>query len=135
MNSKIIIIDDDPVSSKIAEISIRRNQPNIEVMVYNNPLEALENIIHLHRSAASSSLLSHTLLLIDLNMPEMTGWEFIESLNECIPEMEAKVKGIILSSSVDPADIEKSKEYPRIVQYFTKPFTLEMANSLDRWLA
>jgi hypothetical protein len=48
--------------------------------------------------------------------------------------VETNFKGIILSSSVDPADIEKSKEYPRIVHYLTKPFTLDMANSIDQWL-
>ena len=131
MTPQIIIIDDDPISSKIAEISILRNKPDVKVKVFNNPVEALENI------TANYTLLSKefsTLLLIDINMPEMSGWEFIESLNRSIPMIETNFKGIILSSSVDPADIEKSKEYPRIVHYLTKPFTLDMANSIDQWL-
>jgi CheY-like chemotaxis protein len=131
MTPQIIIIDDDPISSKIAEISILRNKPDVKVKVFNNPVEALENI------TANYTLLSKefsTLLLIDINMPEMSGWEFIESLNRSIPMVETNFKGIILSSSVDPADIEKSKEYPRIVHYLTKPFTLDMANSIDQWL-
>jgi CheY-like chemotaxis protein len=132
MTPQIIIIDDDPISSKIAEISILRNKPDVKVKVFNNPVEALENI------TANYTLLSKefsTLLLIDINMPEMSGWEFIESLNRSIPMVETNFKGIILSSSVDPADIEKSKEYPRIVHYLTKPFTLDMANSIDQWFA
>jgi CheY-like chemotaxis protein len=132
MTPQIIIIDDDPISSKIAEISILRNKPDVKVKVFNNPVEALENI------TANYTLLSKefsTLLLIDINMPEMSGWEFIESLNRSIPAVETNFKGIILSSSVDPADIEKSKEYPRIVHYLTKPFTLDMANSIDQWFA
>ncbi len=132
MTPQIIIIDDDPISSKIAEISILRNKPDVKVKVFNNPVEALENI------TANYTLLSKefsTLLLIDINMPEMSGWEFIESLNRNIPAVETNFKGIILSSSVDPADIEKSKEYPRIVHYLTKPFTLDMANSIDQWFA
>jgi CheY-like chemotaxis protein len=132
MTPQIIIIDDDPISSKIAEISILRNKPDVKVKVFNNPVEALENI------TANYTLLSKefsTLLLIDINMPEMSGWEFIESLNQNIPMVETNFKGIILSSSVDPADIEKSKEYPRIVHYLTKPFTLDMANSIDQWFA
>ena len=131
MTPQIIIIDDDPISSKIAEISILRNKPDVKVKVFNNPVEALENI------TANYTLLSKefsTLLLIDINMPEMSGWEFIESLNRSIPMVETNFKGINLSSSVDPADIEKSKEYPRIVHYLTKPFTLDMANSIDQWL-
>lgn len=131
MTPQIIIIDDDPVSSKIAEISILRNKPDVRVQVYNNPMEALEIIINNYTLFAKEF---STLLLIDINMPEMSGWEFIEALNQSIPAMEGDFKGIILSSSVDPADIEKSKEYPRIVHYLTKPFTLDMANAIHQWL-
>jgi CheY-like chemotaxis protein len=64
----------------------------------------------------------------------MNGWEFIESLNENIPFDGSRLKGIILSSSVDPADIEKSKEYPRVVHYLTKPFTIETASTIQHWI-
>ncbi len=132
MTPQIIIIDDDPVSSKIAQISIQRNKPDVMVTVFNNPIEALDSITTNYESFAQQF---STLLLIDINMPEMSGWEFIESLNQNIPALEEKFKGIILSSSVDPADIEKSKEYPSIVHYLTKPFTLDMASTIDQWFA
>lgn len=131
MNPLIIIIDDDPVSSKIAEISILRKTPHINTRIYNNPLEALQNITSEYEETSTAQ---DVLLLIDINMPEMSGWEFIESLNEKIPFQGNNLKGIILSSSVDPADIEKSKEYPRIVHYLTKPFTLDTALTIQQWI-
>lgn len=131
MNPLIIIIDDDPVSSKIAEISILRKTPHIRTLVFNNPLEALNEITAEYGQPQDAK---EVLLLIDINMPEMNGWEFIESLDEQIPFEGNNLKGIILSSSVDPSDIEKSKEYPRIVHYLTKPFTLETAMSIQQWI-
>ena len=70
MTPQIIIIDDDPISSKIAEISILRNKPNVIVKVYNNPVEALENI------TTNYTLFSKefsTLLLIDITCPKCLG--------------------------------------------------------------
>jgi response regulator RpfG family c-di-GMP phosphodiesterase len=67
-------------------------------------------------------------------MPEMTGWEFIEALNILIPESENRYLGMILSSSVDPADIDKAKSYQRIIRFLTKPFTLETTQLLRQFL-
>jgi CheY-like chemotaxis protein len=127
----IIIIDDDPISSKIAALSIKKGIPNNHCVIFNNPEVALNDIRELQ--IAQPHL--NPLLLIDINMPEMNGWEFIEALNLLIPESENRYLGMILSSSVDPADIDKAKNYKRIVQFLTKPFTVETTQILKQFLA
>jgi CheY-like chemotaxis protein len=126
----IIIIDDDPISSKIAALSIKKGIPEEQCIIFNNPEIALKDIEEL--KIAQPHL--NPLLLIDINMPEMTGWEFIEALNILIPESENRYLGMILSSSVDPADIDKAKSYQRIIQFLTKPFTLETTQLLRQFL-
>ncbi len=126
----IIIIDDDPISSKIAALSIEKGIPEEQCIIFNNPEIALKDIEEL--KIAQPHL--NPLLLIDINMPEMTGWEFIEALNILIPESENRYLGMILSSSVDPADIDKAKSYQRIIQFLTKPFTLETTQQLRQFL-
>ena len=126
----IIIIDDDPISSKIAALSIKKGIPEEQCIIFNNPEVALKEIESL--KIAQPHL--NPLLLIDINMPEMTGWEFIEALNILIPESENRYLGMILSSSVDPADIDKAKSYQRIIQFLTKPFTLETTQLLREFL-
>jgi len=126
----IIIIDDDPISSKIAALSIKKGIPEEQCIIFNNPEVALKDIEEL--KIAQPHL--NPLLLIDINMPEMTGWEFIEALNILIPESENRYLGMILSSSVDPADIDKAKSYQRIIQFLTKPFTLETTQLLREFL-
>ena len=126
----IIIIDDDPISSKIAALSIKKGIPEEQCIIFNNPEVALKDIEEL--KIAQPHL--NPLLLIDINMPEMTGWEFIEALNILIPESENRYLGMILSSSVDPSDIDKAKSYQRIIQFLTKPFTLETTQQLRQFL-
>lgn len=126
----IIIIDDDPISSKIAALSIKKGIPEEQCIIFNNPEIALKDIEEL--KIAQPHL--NPLLLIDINMPEMTGWEFIEALNILIPESENRYLGMILSSSVDPADIDKAKSYQRIIRFLTKPFTLETTQLLRQFL-
>jgi CheY-like chemotaxis protein len=126
----IIIIDDDPISSKIAALSIKKGIPEEQCIIFNNPEVALKEIESL--KIAQPHL--NPLLLIDINMPEMSGWEFIEALNILIPESENRYLGMILSSSVDPADIDKAKSYQRIIQFLTKPFTLETTQLLREFL-
>ena len=126
----IIIIDDDPISSKIAALSIKKGIPDYPCLIFNNPKVALKDIEELQ----SKEPKMNPLLLIDINMPEMNGWEFIEALNELIPESENRYKGMILSSSVDPADIDKAKTYQRIIQFLTKPFTVETTLQIKQYL-
>jgi CheY-like chemotaxis protein len=126
----IIIIDDDPISSKIAALSIKKGIPEKQCIIYNNPEIALKDIVALRNNQPELN----PLLLIDINMPEMNGWEFIEALNEQMPETDNQYLGMILSSSVDPADIDKAKSYQRIVKFLTKPFTLDTTELLKQYL-
>lgn len=126
----IIIIDDDPISSKIAALSIKKGIPEKQCIIYNNPEIALKDIVALRNNQPELN----PLLLIDINMPEMNGWEFIEALDEQMPEKDNQYLGMILSSSVDPADIDKAKSYQRIVKFLTKPFTLDTTALLKQYL-
>ncbi len=127
----IIIIDDDPISSKIAALSIKKGLPEKTCIIFNNPEIALKDIEQMHISKPGAN----PLLLIDINMPEMTGWEFIEALDQIIPLSENKYKGMILSSSVDRADIDKAKTYGRIIHFLSKPFTLETTLQIKDFLS
>ncbi|GGZ54360.1 hypothetical protein GCM10008088_15120 [Mesonia mobilis] len=49
-------------------------------------------------------------------MPLINGWQFLENIKE---RFTSKV--IILTSSVDPADVEKAKDFPQVISYQTKP--------------
>jgi len=70
------------------------------------------------------------LIFLDLNMPIMSGWEFLDAFNtEKYAEFH-NTKIIILSSTIDPGDLEKSKKYPLVIDFLPKPISKEMLEYL-----
>jgi len=103
----VLIVDDDKVQHMINRKLLSRACPELEIHCFASPLEALEWL----------SDQSADLLLLDINMPEMKGWEFLEILDEKGIRMEVKM----LSSSMDERDYEKSKDYPQVSGFLLKP--------------
>ena len=61
------------------------------------------------------------ILLLDLNMPVLNGWGFMERFTKFSNELRSKFSLFILSSSIDPHDIARAKEFSSIKQFYTKP--------------
>ena len=112
--SKIIIIDDDATSNFLTELIITSVCNNCEIISFTNPIEALSNM-------STIDVNPETILLIDINMPEINGWEFIKRF-----ERTGKIcKFFILTSSSNIIEQENIKKYKNVIYYFTKPLTKE----------
>ena len=71
------------------------------------------------------------LVLLDLNMPIMNGWELLDKYLELeFNLIFTKTKFIVLSSTIDPSDIEKSKSYPMVIDFISKPITKDILAEL-----
>lgn len=114
---KIVLIDDDPISTFVTEKLIHKNiRLPYKIFTFDNAREALEEI----------SNIEPNYLFLDLNMPEMTGWDFLErfSPKQDNPEI------YILSSSVDERDISKASEYKHVKKYLSKPLIKQYIKSI-----
>ena len=71
--------------------------------------------------------------MLDLNMPVMGGWEFLDlfSKND-YPVIFKNCKVIVLSSTIDPDDIKKARTYPMVHDFLSKPITKEMLEGLKK---
>jgi CheY-like chemotaxis protein len=112
MNRKIIIIDDDPTSNYISEFILSSMYTNIDIVSFINPVIALEKLSEMNISADS-------IILLDLNMPEMNGYEFVDSLEDI--GLDCKI--VILTCSKNLMDKEYSKKYEKIKGFLSKPLT------------
>lgn len=115
------IIDDDQVYvfglKKLIEISdLCKN-----VLVFANGEEALK---YLSPIVKNSDKLPDVILL-DINMPVMDGWEFMEEFVKLKPKLAKDITIYIVSSSVQEADIDKVKAYSEVSGYIVKPIKLE----------
>ena len=115
---KIVLVDDDPVANSIHQIVLKKAIPDASVRVFQLATHALEHLI--------SEEPELSLLLLDLNMPELSGWEFLDQLAR---HPGKKPPVVILSSSSDPDDLRRSKEFDMVRGYWTKP--LKSADVLD----
>ncbi len=105
---KIVLIDDDPISTFITEKLITKslNEP-CKIFKFEKAADALEKIYNIRPNY----------LFLDLNMPEMNGWEFLEQFTP--PKSSPEI--YILSSSVDQRDISRANGYSQVKQYLSKP--------------
>ena len=116
--NKILLVDDDPIFLTLAELAIKKEQTSIEIFKAMNGEEAIEFLKNQ----------SVDIIFLDLNMPVMNGWEFLDAF----PQLENRGDQIyILTSSIDPSDQRKADENPFVTSMLEKPLDREkIANTL-----
>lgn len=132
MLNKVLCIDDDPITLMLCKKVIIKSEFSKTIDSVKNGKEAVEyfkKILEYKNNDNEISIPDYTLL--DLNMPVMNGWEFLDliSANE-FSSLHSQIKIIILSSSIDPKDIERSKKYPIVIKFLSKPITQENLKNL-----
>ncbi|UJP63347.1 response regulator [Mongoliitalea daihaiensis] len=103
----IVFVDDDKIQHMINRKNMLRLKEDLDLQFFENPYEALK---WFESNDAD-------LLILDVNMPEMKGWEFLDQLKQLNKSIEVKM----LTSSVDPDDIEISTHYNMVSGFLVKP--------------
>ena len=115
----IIIIDDNEINNYVCKTLIKNVDNNVRVTCFTKSTEALSDL-------SSKELNPKTTILLDLDIPEMDGWEFLKLFSKKKP----KCNIFILSSSQNPADVETANNNPYVSGFFSKPLTIETINSV-----
>lgn len=113
---KYIIVDDDPTNNMICNIMLEMVLGDVEVKTFEYPEEGLAFIKNEFIKA-----LAPTVLFLDINMPILTGWEFIEEFKKFGKEIKKLISIYILSSSVDRRDKDKAEANELIKGFISKP--------------
>lgn len=131
MLDKILCVDDDPITLMLCRKVVEKVDFAKEIITVSNGEEAIQYFDALFEEQKSNDAIVYPkLVLLDLNMPVMDGWEFLESYkNKDYPRIFESTRFIVLSSSIDPYDINKSKTYP-VIGFLSKPVTKEMLENL-----
>ncbi|MCF6132601.1 response regulator [Flavobacterium wongokense] len=131
MLDKILCIDDDPITLMLCRKVVEKVEFAKEIITVNNGEEAIHYFDRLFEEKKGNGEVAYPkLVLLDLNMPVMDGWEFLESyITKDYQNVFDSTRFIVLSSSIDPYDINRSKTYP-VIGFLSKPVTKEMLENL-----
>jgi CheY-like chemotaxis protein len=122
----IMLIDDDENDNFVHERVIRKSGSTIAVIPITSGEEALE---YLTTNRANNDLMPD-LVFLDINMPRMNGWEFLQQYDLIKTELGKEIFFIMLSTSENPDDIKKSKTWNLVVDYISKPLTKEIMEDI-----
>jgi len=118
------IIDDDPIyifgMKRIMELADFCKS----FMIFNNGKEALDKL----KPMVTSGDKLPDIILLDLNMPVMDGWQFLDEFTKIPSDKEILI--YIVSSSIDPEDIKKAEGYGLTSSYIVKPVTVKTLKAI-----
>ncbi len=112
MSHILLIVDDDIIIQKIHSMLVKKNELAEDFFKFENGQLAFDFILKHDKNQTF-------VVLLDINMPIMNGWEFLDAVNQNL--LGCPIFVAIVSSSVDLDDLEKAKKYPQVIAYIDKP--------------
>ena len=112
----LLLVDDDPTTNFFNQHLIGKMNLFNEIHVAENGQVALEKIEELQRRGESPDM-----ILLDINMPIMNGFEFLDHYQELSDQVKSSVVVCMITTSLAQEDLEKSKEYSVLSDYIDKP--------------
>lgn len=117
------IIDDDKIYVNLVRKIIEIKKLSENLLIFKNGKEALDYFKLIMENLSEEKL--PDIIFLDLNMPVMDGWEFLGEFVKIKNNFEKKITLYVVSSSIDPRDLERAKSFNMVTDYLIKPIELK----------
>ncbi|EPG75546.1 response regulator receiver domain protein [Leptospira fainei serovar Hurstbridge str. BUT 6] len=118
---RILLIDDDEMANFIHQRAIKKLELDVQVDVAHDGVVALD-ILKSNRSP--------NLIFLDIRMPRMDGWEFLEEYRKLNSNEKERIIILMLTTSLNPDDQERSQKFEEISLYINKPLSPEKLETI-----
>lgn len=124
MNLKLVMVDDDELVIFLHKMIIDSSGLFLDIKACNSGRAALD---YMCEQQADDTFF---LVLLDINMPVMNGWDVLDAV-QGMP-FAGNMRVVMLTSSINTADKEKASKYPQVISFREKPLTVEMCAEIKR---
>ena len=129
MESKVLLIDDDSMTNYLHKRVISNAGMASSIIVSTNGKEGIEELLKIE-DADLDNIKSKVIVFLDINMPVMDGWTFLEVFKEIKNKLNFEIKIFVLSSSINPDDKARAEKNSFVTKYINKPLNKESISYL-----
>lgn len=122
----VALVDDDRVYQFTTERMLKRLDEHVHFQWFKDGEEA---IVFINEHATDPNVLPDVLIL-DINMPYMDGWQFLDVFENALPVLSKHIDIFMISSSADERDKIRARQYTCVTDYFEKPITTDLLREL-----
>ena len=126
----VLMIDDDEPTNFFNKIIVKQSGCTDHIMVVQSGQQALDYLKSNTGKDDEEINPGPSLIFLDINMPAMNGWEFLEEYKKLNHNQRGKVIMVMLTTSLFPEDIMRAEEMPEISGFEHKPLTTEKLNKI-----
>lgn len=131
-NSTVILVDDSSIDNFVDSKIISLYQFADNIVVFTKARKALKYLAEINQSSTEEIPF---VLFLDLVMPDMDGFEFLNAFNLLPEKIKKHMKIVVLTSSSNPADIEICKKNDSVIAFFNKPLIKRNLDDLEQLLS
>jgi CheY-like chemotaxis protein len=122
----VMLVDDNEIDNLINQKMIEASGITQHIYTHTGARSAIEFLRNMEKlDGESSKNVLPDLIFLDIDMPLMDGFQFLDEFGKLSDKTREKCSIIMLTSSISPADVNRSKKYDYVRKYINKPLTLE----------
>ncbi|MBM1107898.1 response regulator [Aurantibacter crassamenti] len=126
MLKTVLLVDDDEATNFIHNMVIKQMNCTENIVIKENGIEALEYLT----TSLEGKFPQPDLIFLDINMPAMDGWEFLEEYKKLDKNQLAQTVIVMLTTSLNPDDKDKAGQVNGISGFMSKPLTSELVEKV-----
>lgn len=121
----VLLVDDDISTNFIHRRIVENAKINVDVKEITSAKEALDYLTYSGKYENSEPAAKAGIIFLDINMPGMNGWDFIDEYKKLDEKYRARIVVVMLTTSLNPDDEQHAASLTEIATYLPKPLNME----------